>query len=111
MVYLLGCDHWLQEPELSGPSIWAEVDRTPKARRQRELFRAEVEGIIRSGPVDFIGEETKQNLTTPAKQLCAKYGFTYRNIDMPLEERRQQGIPEPVVCDRQYKHGCSLSPT
>ena len=27
-------------------------------------------------------------------RLSEEYACTYRNIDMPLEERRQQGIPE-----------------
>jgi hypothetical protein len=101
VIHLLGCDHWLQDPEPTEPAkpgsseaFWREIEWSPKARQQRKTFSDVIERMIVVENVDFIGEETKHDLNTPALRLASQYRRVYHNIDMPLEERRRDGIPD-----------------
>lgn len=109
MVYILGCDHWLQEPENNEPQkpgtfgeLFQEIDRSPKARKQRQLFSNLIEEIICSNSIEFVGEETNQGLQTPARNSAEKYHCLYSNIEMPPDVKRQNGIPEDYQNPEKY---------
>ena len=98
MIVILGCDHCLQEP-VKTTGFWAEIEQTPKARRQREGFQNLIEYLIQKHHCTFIGEETNHGQRTPAVVIREKLDLAYQNIDMTAEERTAHGIPVQVYDD------------
>lgn len=89
-VYILGCDHWLQPYDLCEPMPeFKEIERQLK-----QEFYSIVEELIKKQNIVFIGEECKQKEHTIPRALAKENGCEYAEIDMPIEERRRQGIPE-----------------
>lgn len=102
MIVILGCDHCLQEP-VKTTGLWAGIEQTPKARRQREGFRNLIEELIQKYHCTFIGEETRHGQRTPAVIIHEKLDLAYQNIDMTAEERIAKGIPgQGYEDDNQY---------
>jgi len=90
MVYILGCDHYLQEYELQG---WQDEIR--KIERQlKEKFYSVTEEIILDQAVKFIGEECKPGQNTIPRKLGTELGCKYAEIDMNSEERERKAIPK-----------------
>jgi hypothetical protein len=90
MVYILGCDHYLQEYELQD---WQDEIR--KIERQlKEKFYLVTEEIILNQAIKFIGEECKPGQDTIARKLAMELGRKYAEIDMSSEERERKAIPK-----------------
>jgi hypothetical protein len=90
MIYILGCDHWLQPAEIL--DVGDEVREL--AERNKRSFSAEIRAIIQPLPLGFVGEECRDNEDTIARLLAAELGWQYRMIDIPGQQRATYGIPE-----------------
>jgi pheromone shutdown protein TraB len=88
MVYLLGCDHYLQEYDRteSIDELWA-VERETK-----EQFYELAKNLIESERIQFVGEECRQGQKTIPRVLATELSHSYAEIDMSLEERDSRGI-------------------
>jgi hypothetical protein len=88
MVYLLGCDHYLQEYDRaeSIDELWA-VERETK-----EQFYELTKNVIESERIQFVGEECKRGQKTIPRVLATELSCSYAEIDMSLEERDSRGI-------------------
>jgi hypothetical protein len=88
MIYLLGCDHYLQEYERteSIDDLWA------MERKTKEQFYDLTKHVIESERIDFVGEECKHDQKTIPRALATELGRRYAEIDMPVEERDRRGI-------------------
>ncbi|MGA2387385.1 MAG: hypothetical protein ABSF97_00365 [Candidatus Sulfotelmatobacter sp.] len=88
MVYLLGCDHYLQEYECteSIDDLWAVE------RKTKEQFYELTKNVIESEHIQFVGEECKHDQKTIPRVLAAELGCGYAEIDMTVEERDNRGI-------------------
>jgi hypothetical protein len=88
MVYLLGCDHYLQEYDRteSVDELWA-VERQTKER-----FYELTKDAMESERIQFIGEECKRNQKTIPRTLATELHCSYAEIDMPVDERARRGI-------------------
>ena len=88
MVYLLGCDHYLQEYDRteSIDELWAVE------RKTKEQFYELAKNIIESEQIQFVGEECKQGQKTIPRVLATEHGCSYAEIDMSLAERESRGI-------------------
>jgi hypothetical protein len=88
MVFLVGCDHYLQEYELTESN-----DELRKLERKtKEQFYELSKEIIRGEQIQFIGEECMPNQKTIPRVLASELGCNHAEIDMPLEERAKRGI-------------------
>jgi hypothetical protein len=88
MVFLLGCDHYLQEYELTEPN-----DELRRAEREsKEQFYELTKEIIRAEQIQFIGEECMPNQKTIPRVLASELGCDHAEIDMLLDERAKRGI-------------------
>ena len=97
MIFVVGVDHCLQEPE-STSGFWQGIEQTPRARRQREGFRALIQQIVSAHGCEFIGEEANEGQVTPAVREADRLrrsgrDIAYHNIEMTRTERRAAGIP------------------
>ena len=102
MVYILGCDHYLQEYELQ--DFQDEIRKIEHELKGK--FYALTEEVIRTHCVKFVGEECKPGQDTIPRRLCAELGCKYAEIDMNSEEREKHGIPknyEKLGNDEQQK--------
>src|SRR5579859_4275382 len=88
MVYLLGCDHYLQEYERTEPedSLWKSEYAA------KETFYEIGKEIIKAERIQFVGEECRQDQKTIPRALAAELGCSYAEVDMPLEHREKRGI-------------------
>jgi hypothetical protein len=88
MVYLLGCDHYLQEYDRteSADELWAVEIKT------KEKFYELVKNVVESERIQFVGEECKRGQKTIARVLATELQCSYAEIDMPIEERDRRGI-------------------
>jgi hypothetical protein len=88
MVYLLGCDHYLQEYDRteSIDELWATELKTKK--RFYELTK----DVISTERIEFVGEECRGGQKTIPRVLAGELGCNYAEIDMPVEERDRRGI-------------------
>ena len=88
MVYLLGCDHYLQEYDRteSIDELWAVE------RKTKERFYELTKNVIESERIQFVGEECKCGQQTIPRVLAAELGCSYAEIDMPVQERDRRGI-------------------
>lgn len=89
MVYLLGCDHYLQEYDRteSIDELWTAEHET------KERFYELTKSIIESERIEFVGEECKHDQKTIPRALATELGRRYAEIDMALEERDIRSIP------------------
>lgn len=88
MVFLLGCDHYLQEYELTE---WDEELRSLEHSSEEKFYEL-TKKIIRDEGIQFVGEECIQNQRTIPRVLASESMCDYAEIDMPLDERERQGI-------------------
>jgi hypothetical protein len=89
MVYLLGCDHYLQEYDRT-----ESLDELWKVEREtKEQFYELTKNVIESEGIQFVGEECKKGQKTIPRILATELGCRYAEIDMPIEERDRRGIP------------------
>lgn len=88
MVYLLGCDHYLQgyDRTESVDELWAEE------RKTKERFYELIKNIVESERIQFIGEECRQGQKTIPRVLSTELCCRYAEIDMPVQERDRRGI-------------------
>ncbi len=88
MVYLLWCDHYLQEYDRTEPveELWANE------RKTKEQFYELVKDVIKSERIRFIGEECNAGQRTIPRVLATELHCDYAEIDMPVEERDEKGI-------------------
>ncbi len=90
MVHILGCDHYLQSYDLREfMDEFRTIERELKGR-----FYSIVEDLIIANRVLLIGEECKPGERTIPQVLARERGCEYVEIDMPVEERKRQGIPD-----------------
>jgi hypothetical protein len=88
MVYILGCDHYLQDYDLQ--DYTQEIRKVERALKER--FYSIIEEIIRAQTITFVGEECKPAQETIPRALAAELGCKYVEIDMASEEREKRGI-------------------
>lgn len=88
MVYLLGCDHYLQEYERteSVDELWAAEHKT------KEQFYELTKNVIGAERIQFIGEECRHDQKTIPRVLANELACGYAEIDMPVEERDRRGV-------------------
>lgn len=88
MIYLLGCDHDLQEYDRteSVDELWAAEFKT------KERFYQLVKDVIESERIRFVGEECKRGQKTIPRILATELRCGYVEIDMPVEERDRRVI-------------------
>ena len=88
MVYLLGCDHYLQEygRTESLDELWAVEFKA------KEQFYELIKNVIGSERIQFVGEECKRGQKTIPRVLATELRCSYAEIDMPVEERDRRGI-------------------
>jgi hypothetical protein len=60
----------------------------------KQKFYSIVEVLIKTQNIASVGEECKRDLRTIPQALAEENGCDYTEIDMPVEERRQRGIPD-----------------
>ena len=89
MVYLLGCDHYLQEYDLTEPD---EEVRTVECTTKKRFYDLTSEIMQREG-IQFVGEECKPGQRTIPRVVASECACSYTEIDMPLQERERRGIP------------------
>ena len=90
MVYLLGCDHYLQAYELGEFMQECRDIQLTLKRKFYDLLR----DIVVTNEIDFIGEECRTGVRTIAGVIAEECRRPYAVIDMPVEARRQAGIPD-----------------
>lgn len=88
MVYLLGCDHYLQEYNLGESN--AEVRQIE--HDLKNTFYSVIERIVQTHKIDFVGEECKPTQATIARAVAIELGCSYAEIDMPAAERERNEI-------------------
>lgn len=88
MVYILGCDHYLQNYDLTEPD--EEISQIE--REIKNEFYELTKEIIQTRSVRFIGEECLPGQKTIPRALAAELGCSYCEIDMALAEREMLGI-------------------
>jgi hypothetical protein len=88
MVFVLGCDHYLQEYDRteSVDELWRCEHKT------KEQFYELTRKIIQAKKIQFVGEECKPNQRTIPRVLASEFDCGYAEIDMPLEERERRGV-------------------
>jgi len=88
MVYVLGCDHYLQEYDRTEPddSLW-ESECAAKRR-----FYEIAKGIIEAERIQFVGEECRPDQKTIPRALAAEVRCSYAEIDMAPGDREKRGI-------------------
>jgi hypothetical protein len=88
MVYLLGCDHYLQEYDRteSIDELWAVEFKA------KEQFYELTKNVIESERIQFVGEECRRGQRTIPRVVATELGCSYAEIDMPIEERNRRGI-------------------
>jgi hypothetical protein len=88
MVFVLGCDHYLQEYELTESN--EELCRVE--RKTEEQFYELTKEIIQAEEIEFISEERMPNQKTIPRVLASELDCDYAEIDIALEEREKRGI-------------------
>jgi hypothetical protein len=89
MVYLLGCDHYLQEYDLT-----ESIEELCVAERKgKGQFYELTKNIIEVKQIQFVGEECRCGQKTIPRALATEFRCNYAGIDMPLEERERRSIP------------------
>jgi len=89
MVYVLGCDHYLQEYELQD---WQEEIRKVEQELKGKFYSL-TEEVMRAYAITFVGEECKPAQDTIPRRLATEIGCKYAEIDMGTAERESNGIP------------------
>jgi hypothetical protein len=89
---VIGIDHKIQHVV---PGIAASHPRNALRFRFQELL----EQITGGYRVDVICEEAKHGVVSIAQAVADREGIPYRNIEMPPELRKTQGIPELYTID------------
>lgn len=75
----------------------------------KDKFYSILKELIKRHGIKFVGEECKPGQRTIPRALAEELGCTHAEIDMPLEERRNAGIPDDyqtiggVVLDRAHE--------
>jgi hypothetical protein len=88
MIFLLGCDHYLQNYDLE--DLMDEVQKIEHALKEK--FYEIVKDIIKTQGIHFVGEECRPQQRTIPRALAEELGCTYSEIDMPTAERERLGI-------------------
>lgn len=88
MVFLLGCNHYLQYYDLM------EVEEQLKKLefQTRERLYELMQKLMQSREISFIGEECWPQTKTTASVLASELSCHYAEIDMLIAERRRRGI-------------------
>ena len=88
MIYLLGCDHYLQDYDRT-----ESVDELSAVEfKTKEQFYELTKNVIEMERIQFVGEECKPGQKTIPRALATERGCSYAEIDMPIEERHKRGI-------------------
>jgi hypothetical protein len=83
MIYILGCDHNLQNYDLTEhDEEIAKIERLTK-----EKFYELTKEIVVSNEISFVGEECKQGQETIPRAIAGELACAYAEIDMTSEER------------------------
>jgi hypothetical protein len=90
MVFLLGCNHYLQYYDL----METEEQLKKLEFQTRESFYELLKEIIQSRKISFVGEECWPQTKTIARILAPELSCHYEEIDMMIVERRRRGIPD-----------------
>jgi hypothetical protein len=107
MTHIIGTDHCLQpyipdadvNKQYEDPAdIPLDVDLYPR----RKAFEQAVSSFMQENDVGAIGEEAHPEIKTSASVLSERLGCQYRNIDMPAEIQRNNGIPEDYLDGGRY---------
>jgi len=88
MVFVLGCDHYLQECDLTESN--EEVCKIE--RRTKGRFYELVKEIVSGEEIQFIGEECKPSQKTIPRALATEFKATMPKLICPFEERQKRGI-------------------
>jgi len=89
-VFIIGLDHSMQGYDLE-QSNEAEKRLEYSVKEQTYSY---VEKSIKDLGIMFIGEECHTGKKTIARVLAQELGCHYAEIDMPMEQRREAGIPD-----------------
>ena len=90
MVFLLGCNHYLQYYDL----METEGQLKNLEFQTRESFYELLQKIIQSRKIRFVGEECWPQTKTIARVLAFELSCHYAEIDMMIVERQRWGIPD-----------------
>jgi hypothetical protein len=106
MVYILGCDHYVQHYDLT------ELDEEIRQieHEVKNKFYELIKEIIQSQKIQFIGEECSPGQKTIPGTLAAELGCAYCEIDMAVAEREVVGIERNYqsLGDKERNRGYSL---
>jgi hypothetical protein len=85
MIYVMGCNHGIQQQPPRDVQEKTE---------QRSCFAQLIEETIREGEIRFIGEEWDHNGgTTIAQDIASKHGVQHVNINTTRADLKQMEIP------------------
>lgn len=90
MVFLLGCNHYLQYYDLMETD---EQLKNLEFQTRGSLYEL-LQETIQSRKITFVGEECWPQTKTIARVLAPELSYHYAEIDMMIVERRLRGIPD-----------------
>jgi hypothetical protein len=90
MVFLLGCNHYLQYYDL----METEEQLKKLEFQTKESFYELLQEIIQRRKIIFVGEECWPQAKTIAGVLASELSCHYAEIDMMIVQRRRRGVPD-----------------
>lgn len=90
MIHIIGADHYLQP---YGLKEWSDKSRL-REKAMKAMFYSILREAIQSNGVRFVGEECKPNERTIPRAVAEERNCAYAEIDMPIAQRREAGIPD-----------------
>ena len=87
-VCVLACTHKLQRTG----SAFQDAHRQRRHQEQQRSFSATLAGLLNEG-FTFVGEEIDSNHESVARGLAVRSGCSYSIIEMPMDERKENGCP------------------